>query len=435
MRFKNYDGALFYALLVFVLVGGALSVVSLSHVASVRALSRSALDPKSLDGQIQRLDQAIAADPQKVNTYISLSQAYLQKVRETADASYYEKINDLMLKAEKLEPKNTNIPAMRASVMLGRHHFKEAQAYAATAVSLAPDSNVNYGLLGDAQVELGEYKAAAASFQKMVNIRPDYSSYIRIAYIRELYGDIGGAKEALKSAIEFGSSFQENVAYAYVELGKLDMRDDVPMALREFEHATEIVPDYPPALEGLGKIAYFEGNKKMAEKYFQKAFTKLAVVQYATDLGDLYAQEGNSAKAKQYYALAELAFQTSAQSGVDTDLEESLFLSDHDIDPPNALAKARRAYVDRPSVYAADYFAWALYKNGEASEAAKYTKEALRLGEVDPLILFHQGLIAIKNGDTKTGEKYLSLSHVINPRLSLLQNNTATNSLHSLQKP
>ena len=113
MRFKNYDGALFYVLLVFVLVGGALSVVSLSHVASVRALSRSALDPKSLDGQIQRLDQAIAADPQKVNTYISLSQAYLQKVRETADASYYEKINDLMLKAEKLEPKNTNIPAMQ----------------------------------------------------------------------------------------------------------------------------------------------------------------------------------------------------------------------------------------------------------------------------------------------------------------------------------
>lgn len=424
------DGALFYVLIVFVLVGGAFISVVLPHLASVRIDSKVALDPKSVDGQIQRLTQSIAANPQKVVSYVSLSQAYLQKVRETADASYYQKINDLMDQAEKIDAKNANIPAMRASVMLGRHKFKEAYAFAMTAVELAPDSNVNYGLLGDAQVELGQYKEAAASFQKMVNIRPDYSSYIRIAYIRELYGDTKGAKQALQSAIEFGSSFKESIAFAYVELGKLQMRDDIPTALREFQYALEIVPDYPPALEGLGKIAFFGGDNKKAETYFKKAFTKLAIVQYSTDLGDIYMREGDNVKAKQYYALSELAFMTSVQSGVDTDLEESLFLSDHDADLPKALAQARRAYVDRPSVYAADYLSWALYKNGEAEEAAKYTKEALRLGEVDPLILFHQGLIATKNNDTAAGQKYFSLSLKINPYFSILQSKIARSSLH-----
>ncbi len=429
MRFKYNDGALFYVLLVFVLVCSALAAVVLSHFASVRADSKIVLDPKSVDGQIQRLTQSIASDPKKVSSYVSLSQAYLQKVRETADASYYQKINDLIDTAENIDPNDANIPRMRASVMLGRHKFKEAHTFALRAIKLAPDSNINYGLLGDSQIELGQYKEATVSFQKMVDLRPDYSSYIRIAYIRELYGDTKGAKDALQSAIGFGSSFKESIAFAYVELGKLEMRDNIPTALRDFNYALEIMPDYPPALEGLGKIAFFKGDNKNAETYFKKAFTKLAVVQYATDLGDLYIQEADALKAKQYYALAELAFMTSVQSGVDTDLEESLFLSDHDADLPKALAQARRAYVDRPSVYAADYLSWALYKNGETEEAAKYTKEALRLGEVDPLVLFHQGLIALKNKDKVAGQRYLSLALKINPYFSVLQSKIAHSSL------
>ena len=435
MRFKHKDGALFYVLLVFVLVGGALAAVIYPHFALVRVDSKFVLDPKSVDGQIQRLSQSIAADPKRVSSYVSLSQTYLQKIRETADASYYQKINELMDQAEMIDAKDANIQSMRASVMLGRHKFKQAHTFAMAAIALAPDSNINYGLLGDAQVELGQYKEAAASFQKMVNLRPDYSSYIRIAYIRELYGDTNGAREALQSAIEFGSSFKESIAFAYVEMGKLEMRDDTAKALRDFEYAQVLVPDYPPASEGLGKVVYFEGDNKKAETYFKRAFTKLAIVQYATDLGDLYTREGDTTKAKQYYALAELAFKTSVQSGVDTDLEESLFLSDHDIDLARALVQARRAYVDRPSVYAADYLSWALYKNGQVEEAKKYTKEALRLGEVDPLILFHQGLIAIKNDDKVTGQKYLSLALKINPYFSLLQSNIAYSSLRLIQNP
>ena len=43
--------------------------------------------------------------------------------------------------------------------------------------------------LGDAQTELGNYDKAAEAYQKMVNLRPDLSSYNRAAYFRFLYGD------------------------------------------------------------------------------------------------------------------------------------------------------------------------------------------------------------------------------------------------------
>lgn len=44
--------------------------------------------------------------------------------------------------------------------------------------------------------------------------------------------------------------------------------------------ALKIVPEYPPSLEGLGKVAYFQQNPVLARSYFEKAYTALPIVQY-----------------------------------------------------------------------------------------------------------------------------------------------------------
>lgn len=421
--------------LALVLIIGALTFAFIQHRATVLSVQDgdgSSANPKSLDGQIYALNGSIKANPKEVQNYIKLSQAYLQKVRETADTAFYEKISVLMDEAEKIDPQNADIKANRASVEIGRHHFKEGSAYASQAIALNPNDHLYYGLLGDAEIELGQYKEAVAAFQKMTDLRPDYSAYIRIAYARELYGDIAGAKTALKQAISAGSTFKENNAFAYVELGKLDMRESLDKAELDFNDALRFVSEYPPALEGLGKISFFKKDNAKAEDYFNQAYTKLPIVQYAVDLGDLYAKEGDTAKAKQYYTLAQLAFQKSAKSGVATDLEESLFLSDHDLDLPVALTKAQNAYIARPSIYAADYLSWALYKNGKIDEVAKYKSDALRLGENDPLILFHQGMILLKSSDKAEGKRLLKKSLELNPYFSLLQSDVAKTQAESL---
>ncbi len=422
---KKYSLVLNVALIVL-LIGIAFGFVLISNKRSSE-ISRQAEAESltSVDTQIATLTRSIKANPEVAVLYINLSQAYLQKIRDTADSSYYQKIVELMDQAEMIDPQHPEIPAIRASVEIGKHNFKKGYEYATKAIALNPQQYLNYGLLGDALIELGRYKEATEAFQKMVDIRPDYSSYIRIAYIRELYGDSEGAKQALELAIESGSSYKENVAFAYVELGKLLMREDLKKASTAFLQATALVKEYPPALEGMGKIAFFEKDYAKAEEYFQSAYTKLPIVQYAVDLGDLYTKQGNTTKAQQYFALAQIAFSASVKSGVNTDLEESLFLSDHDLDLQRALVLAERAYKDRPSIYTADHLAWALYKNGDYKKAATYSKDALRLGETDPLILFHQGMIALKNGNTAVGKKYLIQSLKINPYFSLLDTDNA----------
>jgi hypothetical protein len=58
------------------------------------------------------------------------------------------------------------------------------------------DFNANaHGVMGDALVELGRYDEAFVQIQRMVDLRPDLSSYARVSYARELQGDVVGAAE------------------------------------------------------------------------------------------------------------------------------------------------------------------------------------------------------------------------------------------------
>ena len=63
-----------------------------------------------------------------------------------------------------------------------------------------PYDPVNYGVIGDAHVELGNYDEAFDAFDRMMALRPGAPSYARVAYARELQGNLTGAIEAMKLA-------------------------------------------------------------------------------------------------------------------------------------------------------------------------------------------------------------------------------------------
>ncbi len=129
---------------------------------------------------------------------------------------------------------------------------------------------------------------------------------------------------------------------------------------------------------------------------------------------------GEGKKAEQYYFLAQSAYEKTEQSGVNTDLEMTVFLSDHDIELEQALEKANAVYSQRPqNIYAADALAWALHKNGRSDEAQQYITEAMSLGEYHPLILFHAGVIAGKNGDPEESRRLLQKAASLHPNFSL----------------
>ena len=96
-----------------------------------------------------------------------------------------------------------------------------ARSSASKALQLAPSTARHYGVIGDAEIELGRYRQAFRDFDAMNRLRPSLSSYARVSYGRELIGNTAGAIAAMKLAIDAATDTAEPTAWTHVQLGKL----------------------------------------------------------------------------------------------------------------------------------------------------------------------------------------------------------------------
>jgi tetratricopeptide (TPR) repeat protein len=388
----------------------------------------------STDRLIAGFQRRLKDDPEDFSSYVNLANAYLQKVRETGDPALYTKAEDLLDRAEEIEPHNPELFATRGILALARHDFARALDFGERALALNPESARYHGIVGDAQIELGRYEEAIASYQKMIDLRPDFSSYSRVAHARELYGDPEGAIQAMQDAVEAGAPVPENKAWAYVQLGNLRFTTGhLDEAAKDYHLATKTLPNYPPALAGQARIASARGELEQAAALYQQAFDRMPLAEYAINLGDVYTEMGEKKKAAEQYDLVRVIDKLYRANGVNTDLEIALFYADHNLQLQTSLEKARAAYKARPSIDAADTLAWTLYKIGDYRKAQPYASEALKLGTRDPLKLFHAGMIAKALGQREQAREYLQQAVDLNPHFSLLYADEAADALKSLK--
>ena len=153
----------------------------------------------------------------------ALAAAYLQKVRETGDASFYTRADTLLQQALARNPHDQAALVQAATLAGGRHDFRGALALARRADAAVPGTLAPLPIKVDALVELGRYGAAERTLQRLVDLKPNLSAYARVSYFRELTGDLGGAVEAMRRAIDAGGPALENVAYVQSLLGGLEL--------------------------------------------------------------------------------------------------------------------------------------------------------------------------------------------------------------------
>lgn len=391
-------------------------------------LGRSATTPG-----IQQLEERVKANPQDFGAKLNLANSYLQAVRETGDPTLYARTDAVLADAAKLDPGNPELLATQGILALGRHQFTKALDLGKQALAADPERARYYGVVADAQIELGMYDEAVANLQEMVNRRPDFAAYSRIAYLRELYGDPEGAIEAMDFAIEAGATAPENVAWAQAQVG------DLFFGLGRFEDATQRyllaegrLAGYPLALAGRARVAAANGDFERARSLYQQAFEQMPAAGYATALGEIAAKQGDGAAAERYFGTVRAIDALAVANGENTDLEFAAFLADHG-SATEAVKKARDGYASRPSVHGADTLAWALYRNGEIVEAQRYAREALRIGSRDALVLFHAGMIEKAAGNTEEARALLQQVVNVNPRFSVLHAGEAEAALAELE--
>ena len=159
--------------------------------------------------------EAINATPGVVKNYVELAQIFLQEGRITGrHHEYIPKADFLVTAALDRDPRNYEAAILKATILMSKHHFREARETAALAVSRSPKIGAGYGILCDADVELGLYDEAVSACDAMLGIRPDLRSYSRASYLREIHGDTRGAIAAMRMACDAGMDGQEGRVWA-----------------------------------------------------------------------------------------------------------------------------------------------------------------------------------------------------------------------------
>lgn len=380
----------------------------------------------TIDATVERLQAWLKdnpQDPRAATVYAQLGGLYLQKARETGDPSYYTKTEGALTRALELAP--DNVPALvgMGTLQLARHDFAEALATGQRALQLAPNSYAVFGVIGDANVELGRYPEAVEAFQQMVDRRPDLSSLSRVSYARELHGDLPGAIVAMKQAADAGPPRTESTAWTRVQLGNLYfISGDLEQAELQYQQALLMLPNYVHALGGQGKVAAARGDLRGAIALYSRALEVVPLPEYAMALGDLYRATGDARRATQQDDLVRVIAQLQQGNGMDVDLEMALFEADRAKDAGAlavALERARATYARRPSIHAADVLAWTLYRAGQPLEALPYAREALRLGSKDPHLLYRAGAVAAAAGEPAEARAALEGALRHNPAFSV----------------
>jgi len=378
----------------------------------------------AVKNKVDILQKKIKKDPSDIKSLLALSALYIQEARITGNFDYY---NGAALKCihavlEK-DAKNFEALTFKATILLSQHRFAEGLTVAQQTQQLYPLNAYVYGLIVDGNVELGNYRAALEAADKMVSIRPDNRSYSRIAYLREIHGDLAGAIEAMKMAVDAGAPGDENTEWCRVQLGKLyEKTGKMKDAQMHYTIAADNRHDYPYALAGLARLAIAEKDYSKALGLYLRADSLIPDHTFKEGIVETYKLTGQSEKARM---IADEILKYMKQFSTDGKKEKNAGQNeDHEMahaymgvgNYDKALEYALAEYNRRPAnIEVNETVAIVYYGKGDYAKALPYIETALKTNCKNPELLCHAGFIYAKTGDKIKARSLLQEAMKNNP--------------------
>lgn len=416
---------LLISLLIFLAAG--LSACSAS-LADAPVSARSATPNSEMEAALQLIERV----PDSTTGYNQLAVLYIKQARQTGDFGLNNQAEAAVRKALEISSSDETARKLQASLHLTFHRFDEGLKLGNELKAEFPNDPFVYGVLTDANAELGNYKEAVNAAQKMVDLRPNSQSYARVAHLRSLHGDHQGSVEMFKLAARTADpADKEAQSWCLVQLGdEFWKHGNYPEAERAYDEALTNLAGFHLALAGKGRVRAAQGDLDSAVNFLTDAESRVPNVETSALLADIYTKQGNVEKAVTQSALVQALEQNLGRSGDQKRL--ALFWADRDTNF-EALEIAEHEYAARKDIFAADIYAWCLLKNGRIKEADAVMQQATRLGTNDARILYHAGMIEKAKGNMRKAKELLSRSLKTNPRFDLLQAENAEAALEAIK--
>jgi tetratricopeptide (TPR) repeat protein len=383
-----------------------------------------------------KTDDRIAKLQKQPNTAVTqcmLAKAYIQKMRETVDFGYLERASKLVDNVLIHDPVNFEAIRLRSEISMERHEFQSVADYSAAVIKFAPNDPWSWGMLGDASMELARYEQAKDAYMKMVSLKPDISSYNRLAYYQFVTGNSEAAIRLMKNAIASGAESPENTAWCLVDLGGMLFKTGaIDEAQQAYEEALTVFPGYYPAFAGLGKVAAAREKWDLAIENYKRAQSIVPMPEYAAVLNSIYLRLKKPEEAKKQRDLIDVIERMGRAGGEKTNRNLALLYADQERDLDRAKELVENEMKVRPEIYTHDALSWVLYKLKKYDEAEAASQFALSLHTAEPVFYFHAGIIAAQLGKKDEARKYLKKALELNPHFDVDQAPAAAAALAKL---
>jgi tetratricopeptide (TPR) repeat protein len=349
-----------------------------------------------------------------------LAKAYIQKMRETVDFGYLDRASKLVDNVLIHDPANYEAIRLRSEISMERHEFQSVADYSAAVVKLAPNDPWSWGMLGDAFMELAKYEQAKDAYMKMLALKPDISSYNRLAYYQFVTGSADAAIRLMRNAIESGAESPENTAWCLVDLGGMLFKTgNIEDARQAYEQALVEFAGYYPAFAGLGKVAAAKEKWDLAIENYRKAQAAVPMPEYASALNEIYLHLNKPDEAKKQRDLIDVIEKMGRAGGEKTNRNLAMLYADEDRNLDRARELVENEIKVRPDVYTHDALSWVLFKLKRYDEAETASQFAISLNTSEPVFYFHAGMIAAQLGRKDDARKYLLRAIALNPHFDI----------------
>jgi tetratricopeptide (TPR) repeat protein len=345
-------------------------------------------------------------DKSAVDSKIKLAQLFIQEARVTGEHGHYYPAALTLTKEILATPTITpdvkfTALVTKAGIQLSLHDFTNALNTAKEAIKINAYNAQLYGVLVDANVELGNYKEAISFADKMMAIRPDLRSYSRVAYLREINGDVEGAKKAFTMAIEAGYPGYEETAWAMHTYGELLLRyDNVDQASQVYQTILQERENYPFAIAAQADIAIKKNDLAGAEKLLNQAIKIIPEVSYYITLAEIYKEQNRSAELTKITSEILTMLKDDEAAGHNMNLEYAHVYLELMDDSATAEKYATIELSKRPkNIDVNRMLALINSKSNDSTEAFKFYQAAKTTKSVHP--------------ELKTIEKYLSQNKML----------------------
>jgi tetratricopeptide (TPR) repeat protein len=364
------------------------------------------------DRQIARTQDAARGGARDAGALERLGYLYVARARVNNDPGDYKLAQ---MAAECLDSRHPGDPAallLRGHVFHQLHRFREAEQMARALVAKR-EVVLDYGLLGDALMEQGRLSEAAAAYQKMIDLKPFYQSYTRAAHLRWLKGDLDGAIDVIRLAIDSASPRDpESAAWAWTRMAAYQLQAGrLTASLTAAETALKHQPDYAAALLAQGRTLLAMHREADAVELLRRAVRLNPLPEYQWAFADALRLRGLDAE-------AESVEQLLTARGEATDPRTlALYLATRRADPSKALALAEEEMRNRADIFTLDAHAWALAANGRVDEARDAIERAVAEGTMDARLFLHAGLIHAAAGRQREAMAWLKRADALRATL------------------